>query len=78
MTPSMAIKFLRDGVDSANVVSMHNLDGFGKDWNFFSKEFTNNGIAWSKRIEIVALAHKFSKYTEMIQSVGTLNLAKQQ
>lgn len=47
VSPSMGLKFLIDGIDSANLVSMWGLDGQPGDWNFFSHDFTNNALAWS-------------------------------
>jgi hypothetical protein len=38
----MAVKFLRDGIDSANFVSMNSTAGQPNDWNFFSNEFFNH------------------------------------
>ena len=37
--PGMGLKFLRDGVDSANLVSMYRVDGQPGDWNFFANSF---------------------------------------
>lgn len=41
-TPGMGLKFLRSGVDSANLVSMFSVEGTPDDWNFFSKAFRNH------------------------------------
>ena len=38
----MGLKFLRDGVDSANLVAMNSVNGQPGDWNFFSKTFTTH------------------------------------
>tara|TARA_B110000305_G_C18793459_1_gene339396 strand:+ start:202 stop:339 length:138 start_codon:yes stop_codon:yes gene_type:complete len=38
----MGLKFLRDGQDSANLVSMFGLDGQPGNWNFFAHDFTNH------------------------------------
>ena len=40
--PGMGLKFLRDGVDSANLVAMYSVDGQPNDWNFFSHDFSNH------------------------------------
>ncbi len=42
LIPGMAVKFLRDGIDSANFVSMNSTGGQPNDWNFFSKDFFNH------------------------------------
>ena len=68
----MGLKFLRDGQDSANLVSMFSVDGQPGDWNFFSKEFKN----WIKPPTgdaTKALAGHFSWATDLIQSVGLSN-----
>jgi hypothetical protein len=38
----MGLKFLRDGIDSANLVSMWSVAGQANDWNFFSNIFFNH------------------------------------
>lgn len=42
LTAGMGLKFLRDGIDSANLVAMFSVDGTPGDWNIFSKNFTNH------------------------------------
>ena len=45
--PGIGVKFLRDGMDSANFVAMYALDG-QESWNFFKNDFSNHiapGIA---------------------------------
>ena len=39
--PGMGLKFLRDGVDSANLVAMYSVDG-QESWNFFKNDFSNH------------------------------------
>ena len=39
LAPGMGLKFLRDGLDSANLVAMWSVDGQPDDWNFFSNEW---------------------------------------
>jgi len=39
--PGMGLKFLRDGVDSANLVAMYSVDG-QDSWNFFKNDFSNH------------------------------------
>ncbi len=38
--PGLGLKFLRDGCDSANVVTMQSLEGQPGNWNFFAHSFT--------------------------------------
>jgi len=33
--PGMGLKFLRDGMDSANLVAMYSVNGQPGEWNFF-------------------------------------------
>jgi len=40
ITPGIALKFLRDGIDSANLVAMERISG-QEGYNFFEKEFSN-------------------------------------
>jgi len=41
LVPGIGLKFLRDGVDSANLVAIFSLNGTPGDWNFFEKDFSN-------------------------------------
>jgi len=63
----MGLKFLRDGVDSANLGSMYSVYGNPKgDWNFFSQDFsTHIGPAESGPLKIAA--KKFATLTKYIQ-----------
>ena len=72
LAPGLGLKFLRDGQDSANLVSMYSVDGQPGDWNFFSNEFKN----WIKAPAGGAtklLAGKFATATDLIQTVGLSN-----
>lgn len=76
VSPSMALKFLIDGGDSANLVSMYGLDGQPDEWNFFQHTFTNNALAWSNDFQVMALANHFKRWaTDIIQAVGCSNMA---
>ena len=59
LAPGMGLKFLRDGMDSANLVSMYSVDGTPDDWNFFSKHFTTHISAASSSV-LKLLAAKFA------------------
>jgi hypothetical protein len=56
--PGMGLKFLRDGMDSANLVSMYSVDGQPGDWNFFSNSFSNH-VKDATGIQTIALSKKF-------------------
>jgi hypothetical protein len=40
-TPGIGVKFLRDGMDSADFVAMYSVDG-QESWNFFKNQFSNH------------------------------------
>ena len=42
MTDGMALKFMRDGGPSANLLAMYSLDGTPDSWDFFSKDLSNH------------------------------------
>jgi len=60
----MAIKFLRDGVDSANFVAMYGVDG-QNTLNWFANDFTNH-IGGAKSIALRPLESHFSSATMFI------------
>eukprot|EP00092_Neocalanus_flemingeri_P039229 GFUD01042706.1.p1 GENE.GFUD01042706.1~~GFUD01042706.1.p1 ORF type:complete len:321 (+),score=78.75 GFUD01042706.1:47-1009(+) len=65
--PGMGLKFLRDGMDSANLVAMYSLAG-QESWNFFRNDFSNHiGSASASNLPI---AIKFARYVMHIQQVG--------
>jgi len=70
-TPGMGLKFLRDGIDSANLVAMYGVDG-QESWNFFKNDFTNH-IAAAQDPALVLLGDKFATATPYIQYVGLSN-----
>jgi len=65
--PGIGLKFLRDGVDSANLVAMFSVGG-QESWNFFKNDFSNHipGISLSRQ----PLAAKFATATRNIRQVG--------
>lgn len=71
----MGLKFLRDGADSANLVSMHSLDGTPGDWNFFSTSFTTN-IGNTDDKALKALAQKFSSATDYVTACSVMDWGK--
>ena len=71
----MGLKFLRDGQDSANLVSMFSVDGTPGDWNFFSKDFVNH-IGAATAVALKALSAKFATQTKYIQQVGLSDMSK--
>jgi len=69
----MGLKFLRDGVDSGNLVAMFGVNG-QPEWNFFQHDWnTFIGAASGKKLEI--LGCKFASATKWIQNVGLSDMA---
>lgn len=67
------MKFLRNGIDSANLVAMFSVEG-SPDFNFFAEDFTTH-IGPSSSMATKALGKKFSSATDFIQSVGVSDWA---
>ena len=64
IAPGFGLKFLRDGMDSANLVAMYSVDGTD-DFNFFAKDFTTF-ISPAKDNSLKLLEKKFSTATDHI------------
>ena len=73
-TPGFGLKFLRDGVPSANLVAMHSVDG-QPSWNLFGLDFSNH-VAEQVQTALKVLSAKFYTATTLIQSVGLSDFAK--
>lgn len=58
----MGLKWLRNGIDSANLVSMFALDGQPNNWNFFANDFWNH-VGDAKNLKVIALEAKFATVT---------------
>ena len=74
LAPGMGLKFLRDGIDSANLVSMFSVNGTPDDWNFFSKNFTTHVDAGTT-IKLKLLSAKFASETDYIQESALADMA---
>jgi hypothetical protein len=61
----MGLKFLRDGIDSANLVAMYSVNGQPGEWNFFAHEFQNH-IKAASGAALAAVSFKFSGATDWI------------
>jgi hypothetical protein len=66
LAPGMGLKFLRTGMDSANLVAMWSVNGQPGNWNFFANKFTTI-IGGAEGIATEALAAKFATATKYIQ-----------
>lgn len=67
LAPGLGLKFLRDGTDSANLVSMWSVEGQPGDWNFFSNDFfTHISAPPASNTALYAVGKKFSGATDYI------------
>jgi len=70
--PGMGLKFVRDGMDSANMVAMYDVAG-QESWNFFKNVFTAHIPEVTG--PLVFLGAKFYTATNNIRQVGVSNWA---
>jgi len=71
-TPGLGLKFLRDGMDSANLVAMYSVNG-QDSWNFFKNNFTNHIPPAGP--SVIPIAIKFSQATNNVQQVGLSDIS---
>ena len=71
--PGMGVKFLRDGVDSANFVAMHDVDG-QKSLNFFMNEWTAE-IPQASNLLLKPLEIRFATASDYIETMGMSDMA---
>lgn len=69
LAPGIGLKFLRDGVPSANLVAMYQIEGQPDDWNFFSHDFCNHIGAPTSAVQKAGSA-KFATVTKWPNAVG--------
>ena len=74
MKPGMGVKFLRDGVDSANFVAMYGVDG-QNSLNFFEHDWSNH-IPDLEDKSLIPLALRFKTQSKYIQTVGLSDMAE--
>jgi len=67
-TPGFGLKFLRDGMDSSNLVAMFSVEG-QESWNFFANDFSNH-IPASVDPNLQRVAKKFATATKWVAQVG--------
>lgn len=75
ISPGMGLKFLRDGVDSANIVSAVGYNGTPNDWNYFNHSLTNH-MEGVKTMTVLAMEKMLAGVTEFTQDVGLSDFAK--
>ena len=64
--PGMGLKFLRDGMHSANLVAMYSVNG-QESWNFFKNDFTTH--IGKADLDLIPLILKFSEATNYVMEV---------
>jgi hypothetical protein len=69
LAPGFGLKFLRDGVDSANLVAMYSVEGQPNNWNFFGNDFTNH-VSDATSTKLKLLSAKFASATNYVTEVG--------
>jgi len=74
LAPGMGLKFVRDGIDSANMVAMYSVDG-QPSWNFFANDFSNH-IPESTAVLTNLLAAHFASETKWVTEVGLSDMAR--
>ena len=74
MVPAVAVKLLRDGVDSANFLGMKSLNG-QDSLNFFANDFSNH-IEGKTSSKLKPLEARFAIFTDYYKRVGLSNMAK--
>ncbi|EAR87007.1 peroxidase, putative (macronuclear) [Tetrahymena thermophila SB210] len=72
-TPGLGLKFLADGVPSANLVAMWGVNGVDS-FNFFDKDM-NTHIPNAEGLQLKLVAKKFSTATPIVQNVGLRSFA---
>lgn len=69
LVPGMALKFLIDGRESANILAMNNIDGQPENWNFFAHNLTNHVNESTSKIRKL-LSAKYADVTDYIHQIG--------
>lgn len=72
LAPGFGLKFLRNNMDSANLVAMFGVEGQKGNWDFFANDFTTH-IAPATSGILKAVSWKFSAATDFIQVCGLSN-----
>lgn len=73
--PGIAVKFLRNGIPSANFVAMYAIDGQAGSGNFFLNEFRNH-VSPPTSFTTKLLAEKFRLTEKFAEYVGLSHLAE--
>jgi hypothetical protein len=71
--PGLSLKFLRNGMPSANLVAMFSVNG-QPSWNFFANDFSTH-IGAASGFTLETLSKKFATATPDVQTVGVSDFA---
>ena len=72
----MGLKCLRDGIESANLVSMYSVNGNpDNNWNFFSQDFSTH-VGPGETLATKLLLKKFATFSDLIQEIGLSDWAQ--
>ena len=73
IAPGIALKFMRDGLESVSLVSMYSVDG-QPSWNFFANDLTSH-IPDAKSKSLWPLEQAFHRATDYITATGLSDFA---
>jgi len=74
---ALAVKFLRDGVESASMLANFKPGGGQKSWNLFAENMSNHPTLFDEEdSDVLALKIKFATATPFIAKVGLSDLAR--
>lgn len=75
LTPTLAIKFLRDGMPSVNHLANTNFEP-SNSWNFFADHFHSRIEHFSDECAVETIEAKFHDFTARIGSLGLAEFAR--
>ena len=73
IAPGIALKFMRDGLESVSLVSMYSVDG-QPSWNFFANDFTSH-IPDATKKALWPLEKAFATASDYITATGISDFA---
>ena len=75
LTPTLAIKFLRDGMESVNHLANTNFEP-SSSWNFFAQDFLSHIPLFTDECAQDSIEAKFAETTRRVGSVGLAEFAR--
>ena len=77
LTPSLAMKFQRDGIESVNLFGAVSFEA-SDSWNFFENDFSNRIGVFENLINKESIEKKFGERTKFIGSTGLGEFSRMQ